>query len=936
MPANDGINALCKPPDCPGTTSSRADVFSEKLSFIKWAAALPRLLLAARTSFSRLLRASFCITFREGEPPPLTALFPLPVPLLGAFGREDPKGSSRGLRRSRRLEMMIDRVLHVAVMALNHIHCDGRAIPAAALRRPPSSVHCKVFARLRLLIEASARLPASFPLAAGRRGPHLLSRLDELCTYLKRCGISQQVYHSTVVPQEPVPRETSGPPALQPYREATAARLLITGRGHWDITPYLGPELLMPFREPSVLHGIPENALAYPDTSREDRAELLRVFALWDSLGLLDVHPLPTHPRALCRIFGSFKSPTQDRMIGDRRGPNSIEGRVKGVSHELPQGCLLALYHVKPGFALCGSSTDRSDYYHQIQVTASRSASNVVGPPFKLSELSHLCAHTQYLQRGVDLLGSDRNRVLGRHGSRAFDHKGPDPTVCGAFRSLFQGDHGGVEFATQAHEQLLRGRGLLDGAHRLVAGKPPPLGLRAEALVIDDYFCVSQTAAAPLQTLDPKGLSQVLRATQASVCIGRAKAAYASAGLAGSDHKDNWGSLSFTVAGAEVRSDLDFVEKGAVFVGAPAEKRLALGYISLKAAALPAVSEELVSSALGGWVSYIQFRRPFSCILDSLFSLASKEAAPDGSLLRALPRRAACELSLLAACAPILASNIAVPYDEHIYCTDASLSRGAACRARVGEPLSEALWQGAQSSVKGEASTGRSWKDPPADAQPEAPLARDRPLGMDYDFVELLSPTDSVSRAVASLGLRPGPLVSLASSAEFDLGRPWVLEWLLYLISRGRLRSLFVRFPGGTFSRAYRPPVRSPQTPEGPLPACARTRRENMLASRVLLLVDFCRRHGVPALMCSPRGSFVFSLPGFRALANKTGSLFYAQGAELLAGAGRDLTCVGCWLRPLPPGLVTSSSASPSSSNAASPEIPVQSLLRRPGSSLYL
>ena len=296
-----------------------------------------------------------------------------------------------------------------------------------------------------------------------------------------------------------MPREISGPPALQPYREPLAARLLITGTGHWDITPFLGPELLMPFREPRVLHGIPENALAYPDTSREDRAELLRIFALWDSLGLLDIHPCPSHPRALCRIFGSFKNPLQDRMIGDRRGPNSVEGRVRGVSHELPQGNLLALYRAKPGCALCGASTDRSDYYHQIRVTTSRSASNVVGPPFKLSELGRLAAHENFLRRGLDALASDRNRVLGRLGNQAFEHLGSDPVVCGSFRSLFQGDHGGVEFATQAHEQLLCRAGLLADDHRIAAGRPPPLGPHAEALVIDDYFCVSQTAAAPLQ-----------------------------------------------------------------------------------------------------------------------------------------------------------------------------------------------------------------------------------------------------------------------------------------------------------------------------------------------------------------------------------------------------------------------------------------------------
>ena len=53
---------------------------------------------------------------------------------------------------------------------------------------------------------------------------------------------------------------------------------------------------------------------------------------------------------------------------------------------------------------------------------------------------------------------------------------------------------------------------------------------------------------------------------------------------------------------------------------------------------------------LGAWVSYIQFRRPFSCFLDTAFKLAAKKTYPAGSPARNLPRKAACELSLLAAC----------------------------------------------------------------------------------------------------------------------------------------------------------------------------------------------------------------------------------------------------------------------------------------------
>ncbi|CAE7908265.1 tri1 [Symbiodinium sp. KB8] len=209
-----------------------------------------------------------------------------------------------------------------------------------------------------------------------------------------------------------------------PFRAAFSSLGVATG-----ISPYVNTELLMPFREPATLRGIPPNSLPFPDTVREDRKELLEIFSLW----------------------------------------------------------------------------------------------------------------------------------------------GGDPLVCGSFSSLFQGDHAGVEFATC---------GCRRPRHRRL------------------FLCLSAAS--------------------------KAKAAYAEAQLSGSDHKDNWGSLRFTVPGAEVDSSLDLVENGAVLVAAPLHRRLALSFVTLKMTALPAVSEILASTVLGGWVSFVQFRRPFSCFLDAVFGLAAK------------------------------------------------------------------------------------------------------------------------------------------------------------------------------------------------------------------------------------------------------------------------------------------------------------------------
>ena len=269
--------------------------------------------------------------------------------------------------------------MHVCCMALNVVHAGGREIPISALRRLPNPAQRKVVSRIKQFVVASTHDGGEFPLAAGRRGAHALARLDDLQQYLFTNGIGQEAYAGCPKPLGRVVCDNSGAPSLEPYRDALASRLLISGKGHWDISPYLNTELLMPFREPATLRGIPANALPYPDTVREDRKELLRVFSLWDQLGLLTVTPAPPEPRSLCRVFGAFKSATRDRMIGDRRGPNGLEGRVLGVSQSLPQGSLLCLYSVSSGNVLCGASTDRSDYYHQIKVTSSRACSECSG-----------------------------------------------------------------------------------------------------------------------------------------------------------------------------------------------------------------------------------------------------------------------------------------------------------------------------------------------------------------------------------------------------------------------------------------------------------------------------------------------------------------------------------------------------------------------------
>ena len=55
----------------------------------------------------------------------------------------------------------------------------------------------------------------------------------------------------------------------------------------------------------------------------------------------------------------------------------------------------------------------------------------------------------------------------------------------------------------------------------------------------------------------------------------------------------------------------------------------------------------------------------------------------DGPSLWHLPRPAATELQLLSVLSPVIASNVALPFDDQLYATDASDSMGSIASQRL-------------------------------------------------------------------------------------------------------------------------------------------------------------------------------------------------------------------------------------------------------------
>ena len=153
--------------------------FCSEFDFWSWAAALPRLVLASKTSFARFLRVSMCISQRS-DSAPISTLYPLPVPCLRALRASVPSAATAcrsGSSEARK--SLIARALHVVIMALNYLHADFRHVPVCSLRRHPNPSHERIFARVEKMLWVCSD-KGLHPLSSGRRGPNLIARSREL------------------------------------------------------------------------------------------------------------------------------------------------------------------------------------------------------------------------------------------------------------------------------------------------------------------------------------------------------------------------------------------------------------------------------------------------------------------------------------------------------------------------------------------------------------------------------------------------------------------------------------------------------------------------------------------------------------------------------------------------------------------------------------
>ena len=143
-------------------------------------------------------------------------------------------------------ELLLDRVLHIVVMGLNYLHANFRHVPSHVLQRLPSASQLQVFDRLRDMLRACSRCTGPAVLLCALADV-ACTRLAELTDHLANLGLGHSVYLGEPPPGQ-VHHYTGGPEALRPYRDTDPNRILITGRGAWDLDRHLEwePELHLP------------------------------------------------------------------------------------------------------------------------------------------------------------------------------------------------------------------------------------------------------------------------------------------------------------------------------------------------------------------------------------------------------------------------------------------------------------------------------------------------------------------------------------------------------------------------------------------------------------------------------------------------------------------------------------------------------------------
>ena len=70
-----------------------------------------------------------------------------------------------------------------------------------------------------------------------------------------------------------------------------------------------------------------------------------------------------------------------------------------------------------------------------------------------------------------------------------------------------------------------------------------------------------------------------------------------------------------------------------------------------------------------------------------------------------------------------------------------------------------------------------------------------RPIGLNFQFIEICGGSGVVTEWASKAGLVCGPVIDLAYSRQYNLAFPQVLSWVLFMLEERRIRGYLVSPP---------------------------------------------------------------------------------------------------------------------------------------------
>jgi len=395
------------------------------------------------------------------------------------------------------------------------------------------------------------------------------------------------------------------------------------------------------------------------------RRQILRLMLRLHAASMLGFRPLRQIPRygrgrLFCGAFGVSKSADEDRFIGDRRPANSEE-EAQDLEEALPLAAQLGsiVLGLRQVLRACGE--DLRNFYHYFRASSDRARRSALAFPVRVGELRALGAELPELRQ-----------------------HGDDFQVAGCLLTLIMGDGIAVPVAQAAHLGVLRAGGAAE--HTLQYGTAVPRALYTpggvvEAVYVDDYRAMT--------ILDEADAGPSVEGPDTRAA-GRARAAYAAAGLE-------------THAGKQVVNTVDDTFLGSELVAGhelwPHRQKL-LQIIAITTCIVLEVVEltRLQAQELQGlWIPALTTRRPTLCLLSAMFSWTT--GLPDEGATP-IPPAVRDELMSLVLLAPFMFVDLRTPVSCELHAVDATRTRGGGAVAEVPQHVAHELFR--LSQVKGE------------------------------------------------------------------------------------------------------------------------------------------------------------------------------------------------------------------------------------------